>query len=64
LWVWAACIFFGFLNALQAWLVTTVVQIPYQFFQSIPYLLTVALSAILGKRARPPRAILQAYMRE
>ena len=64
LWIWAACIFFGFLNALQAWLVTTVIQIPYQFFQSIPYLLTVALSAILGKKARPPKAILQAYMRE
>jgi len=63
-WIWAACIFFGFLNALQAWLVTLLVQIPYQFFQSIPYLLTVALSAALGKRSRAPRAILQPYIRE
>jgi len=63
-WIWGACIFFGFLNALQAWLVTVVVQIPYQFFQSIPYLLTVALSAILGKKSRAPRALLQSYMRE
>ncbi|MEM4718812.1 MAG: ABC transporter permease, partial [Nitrososphaerota archaeon] len=62
-WIWLACIFFGFLNALQAWLVT-IVQLPYQFFQSIPYLLTVAISAALGKRARAPRAFLQAYMRE
>ena len=63
-WILAACIFFGFLNALQAWLVTVVVQIPYQFFQSIPYILTVALSAILGKKSRAPRALLQPYMRE
>jgi simple sugar transport system permease protein len=62
-WIWLACIFFGFLNALQAWLVT-VVQLPYQFFQSIPYLLTVAVSAALGKRARPPKAFLQPYFRE
>jgi len=63
-WIWAACLFFGFLNALQAWLVTVVIQIPYQFFQSIPYILTVALSAILGKKSRAPKAILQPYMRE
>ncbi len=62
-WIWAACMFFGFLNALQAWLVT-VVQLPYQFFQSIPYILTVALSAALGKRARPPKAFLRPYIRE
>lgn len=62
--VWTACIFFGFLNALQTWLVTMFAQVPFQLFQSIPYILTVTLSAILGKRARPPRAILQAYMRE
>ncbi len=62
-WIWAACIFFGFLTALQSWLVT-VVQLPYQFFQSIPYILTVALSAILGKRVRPPKAFLKPYFRE
>ncbi len=62
-WIWLACIFFGSLNALQAWLVS-IVQIPYQFFQSIPYLLTVAISAALGKRARPPKAFLQSYFRE
>ncbi|MEM0329063.1 MAG: hypothetical protein QXU12_01080 [Nitrososphaerota archaeon] len=62
-WIWLACIFFGFLNALQAWLVT-IVQLPYQFFQSIPYLLTVAISAALGKKARAPRAFLQPYFRE
>jgi simple sugar transport system permease protein len=64
LWVWLACIFFGMLNAVQAWLVATVIQIPYQFFQSIPYVVTIAASAILGKRVRPPKALLQPYRRE
>lgn len=64
LWVWVACIFFGMLNAVQAWLVATVIQIPYQFFQSIPYVVTVGASAILGKRVRPPKALLQPYRRE
>lgn len=64
LWVWLACIFFGMLNAVQAWLVATVIQIPYQFFQSVPYIVTIAASAILGKRVRPPKALLQPYRRE
>jgi len=64
LWVWLACIFFGMLNAVQAWLVATVIQIPYQFFQSIPYIATIAASAILGKRVKPPKALLQPYRRE
>lgn len=63
-WVWLACIFFGMLNAVQAWLVATVVQIPYQFFQSVPYIVTVGASAVLGKRVRPPKALLQPYRRE
>jgi len=64
LWVWLAVIFFGMLNAVQAWLVVTVIQIPYQFFQSIPYIVTIAASAILGKRVRPPKSLLQPYRRE
>jgi len=64
IWIWLACIFFGSLNAAQAWLTTTMAQIPYQFLLAIPYLLTVGLSAIFGKRVRPPKAILQAYRRE
>jgi simple sugar transport system permease protein len=64
LWIWLACIFFGMLNAVQAWLVATVIQIPYQFFQSIPYVITIVASAILGKRVRPPKALLQPYRRE
>ncbi|MCS7125509.1 MAG: hypothetical protein NZ929_01150 [Aigarchaeota archaeon] len=64
LWVWMACLFFGMLNAVQAWLVATVLQIPYQFFQSIPYVVTITAAAMLGKRVRPPKALLQPYRRE
>ncbi|MEM0078798.1 MAG: hypothetical protein QW118_01015 [Nitrososphaerota archaeon] len=63
-WVWLACIFFGMLNAVQAWLVATVIQIPYQFFQSVPYIITIGAATILGKRVRPPKALLQPYRRE
>ncbi|MEM1677439.1 MAG: ABC transporter permease, partial [Nitrososphaerota archaeon] len=63
-WVWLACIFFGMLNAVQAWLVATVIQIPYQFFQSAPYIITIGAATILGKRVRPPKALLQPYRRE
>lgn len=63
-WVWMATLLFGLLNAVQTWLVTVVVQIPYQFFQAVPYVLTVALGAVLGKRVRPPKALLTAYRRE
>ena len=61
--VFGACVFFGFLTALQSWLVT-IVQLPYQFFQSIPYILTIAIAAALGKRVRPPKAFLKPYFRE
>jgi simple sugar transport system permease protein len=64
LWVWAVTLFFGLLNAVQAWLVATVIQIPFQFFQAVPYVFTVGISAALGKRVRPPRALLYPYRRE
>ncbi len=64
LWVFVVTLFFGLLNAVQAWLVANVLQIPFQFFQAMPYLLTVGLSAALGKRVRPPKALLYPYRRE
>ncbi|BAJ50394.1 sugar ABC transporter permease [Candidatus Caldarchaeum subterraneum] len=63
-WVWVATLLFGLLNAVQTWLVTVVVQIPYQFFQAIPYVLTIGAGAFLGKRVRPPKALLTPYRRE
>lgn len=64
LWVVVASVLFGALNAVQLWLVATLVQIPFQFFQIVPYALTIGLSALLGKLVRPPKALLAPYRRE
>jgi len=64
LWVLVASVLFGALNAVQLWLVATVVQIPFQLFQTVPYALTIGLSTLLGKLVRPPRALLAPYRRE
>lgn len=64
LWVVVASVLFGALNAVQLWLVTTVIQIPFQLFQIVPYALTIGLSALLGKLVRPPKALLAPYRRE
>jgi len=64
LWVVIASVLFGALNAVQLWLVTTVVQIPFQLFQIVPYALTIGLSSMLGKLVRPPKALLAPYRRE
>ncbi|MEM2652505.1 MAG: hypothetical protein QXU87_10600, partial [Candidatus Caldarchaeum sp.] len=63
-WVWTTTVLFGLLNAIQTWLVTIVFHIPYQFFQAIPYALTIGIGALLGKRVRPPKALLTSYRRE
>ena len=64
LWVVVASVLFGALNAVQLWLVTTLVQIPFQLFQIVPYALTIGLSALLGRLVRPPKALLAPYRRE
>ena len=64
LWVVIASVLFGALNAVQLWLVATVVQIPFQLFQIVPYALTIGLSSLLGKLVRPPKALLAPYRRE
>lgn len=64
LWVVVASVLFGALNAVQLWLVITVVQIPFQLFQIVPYVLTIGLSTLLGKLVRPPKALLAPYRRE
>jgi len=64
LWVVIASVLFGALNAVQLWLVATVVQIPFQLFQIVPYALTIGLSSLLGKLVRPPKALLASYRRE
>ncbi|WP_173935046.1 ABC transporter permease [Chelativorans sp. Marseille-P2723] len=63
-----ACLLFGFLDALSIRIQGTVFplvgQIPVQFMQALPYILTVVLLAGFVGRAIPPRAGGVPYMKE
>ena len=59
-----ACLFFGFCDALQIRLQVGSAGIPYQFFQMIPYVATVAVLAIIGAKKAGPKAVGKAYRRE
>jgi simple sugar transport system permease protein len=63
-----ACLLFGFLDALSIRLQGTplpvVGQIPDQFMQALPYVLTVILLAGFIGKAIPPRAGGQPYVKE
>lgn len=60
----AACLFFGFCDALQIRLQVASVGIPYQFFQMIPYVATVLVLAIVGSKKAGPRANGKPYRKE
>ena len=59
-----ACLFFGFCDALQIRLQVAGFAVPYQFFQMIPYVATVAVLSIIGTRQAGPKANGQPYRRE
>ncbi|MBB3952733.1 ABC transporter permease [Aureimonas jatrophae] len=63
-----ACLLFGFLDALSIRLQTTALplvgQIPPQFVQALPYILTVILLAGFVGKASPPRAGGVPYVKE
>ena len=58
-----ACLLFGFADALQIRMQGTI-NIPNQFIQMIPYLLTIIVLAGLIRKASPPRALGVAYIKE
>lgn len=58
-----ACLFFGFAEAVAIRMQGTV-NIPNQFIQMIPYVLTIVVLAGLIRRAVPPRALGAAYVKE
>lgn len=58
-----ACILFGFAEALSIRMQGTV-NIPNQFIQMIPYVLTMVVLAGLIRRATPPRALGVPYIKE
>ena len=62
--VLVACLFFGFCDALQIRLQLINNTFPYQFFQMIPYLATIAVLSIIGAKKTGPRASGQPYRKE
>ncbi len=59
-----ACLLFGFCDALQITLQVQVPGVPYQFFQMIPYLVTLVALLWFGAKQLGPRANGQPYFRE
>ena len=60
----AACLFFGFCDALQIRLQVGSFGIPYQFFQMIPYLATIIVLTAIGSKQAGPKANGKPYRRE
>lgn len=58
-----ACLLFGFADAISIRMQGTV-NIPNQFIQMIPYLLTMIVLAGLIRRATPPRSLGTAYVKQ
>ena len=59
-----ACLFFGFCDALQIRLQVGSYNIPYQFFQMIPYIATVVVLAAIGMKKAGPKGVGKPYLRE
>lgn len=59
-----ACLFFGFCDALQIRLQVGSFGLPYQFFQMIPYIATVAVLAVIGMKKAGPKSCGQPYRKE
>lgn len=61
--LWGALLFGG-VFALQLRLQTTGLQLPYETFLALPYLVTIAALAIAGRNVQYPAALLKPYKRE
>jgi simple sugar transport system permease protein len=60
----AACLLFGFCDALQLRLQFANPQVPYQIFVILPYVASILALVLLHGRVRPPAAVGLAYDRE
>jgi len=61
--MWGALLFAG-VFALQLRLQLTGLQLPYEVFLALPYLVTILALAIAGRNASYPAALLKPYKRE
>ncbi len=55
------CILFGAADAAQLRLQTVQTPVPYQFFQMLPYLITVVSLTLMVKKSRVPKTWGAAY---
>ena len=62
--VMLACLFFGLCDALQIRLQVSSIDIPYQFFQMIPYVATIIVLTVVGSNKAGPRANGLPYRKE
>lgn len=61
--LWGALIFGG-VQALQLRLQTLGFKLPYELFLSLPYVVTIFVLTLAGRKASAPSALLKAYRRE
>lgn len=61
--LWGALLFGG-VSALQLRLQATGVQLPYELFLALPYLVTILALVLAGRSATAPAALLKPYRRE
>lgn len=62
--VLGACALFGFCDAFQITLQVNAANVPYQFFQMVPYVVTLLALLVLGAKKLGPKANGQPYLRE
>ncbi len=62
--VLAGAILFSFVQAFQLRLQATGIQLPYELLLALPYVLTIAAIALVGRNVSAPAALLKPYRRE
>ena len=56
---------FAFVDALQLRLQASgIIDVPYQLFLMMPFVLTIVLMALVSRSARPPAALLKPFRKE
>ncbi len=55
---------FGLIDAFQLRLPQMGVNVPYQFFLMLPYVITIVMLILVARKASYPAALLQPYFRE
>jgi len=64
-WSFAAALFFGLTQGVASQLqADEVIDIPPQFINMLPYVLTIVLLAVVAGRVRPPAAVGKPYEKD